>query len=1042
MNNEFRLFLNRIESNDELNEKEKSSLIIFLKSKLFSNVRVFNREEYADIEYILKDLNYDITKFEALLNLSKNVRNVIGNKGNRAFQLPKTEYVRAIYTVFKELDMDLIGYDKDFYIANVAMARTAYRIVMNDDVINGEIPFIDLTKIICDEYCNDYEKNRACCTVLKLLHRVDMGLKVFEGKYKEVVTSGEFLSMFENYTSLNNLHISDLIEEFYPIFENELFSLINNILKENEGEKVDTEYVFKCLTNIKQRREEFNRKKTQIVDGITKIDVDTQKKTEYVFSDLIESISSNKSIDKDVKENIINNINNVFNEYSRKQRVFVGNQLDVFFENCSSFINDLLLLNDKKNGIDELISDLVVKCKDFFIEYDSKKFKDIVDYIMENTDLSFDDLRGVGNKCASLFKDGDINKLKIIKDSLIEFNDYVNKTFEDNELIRDNIFESVLINNPELLLKNNNISDVLGFLKGEISLSDRGYHYRNLTLEKGFLSIDFYKKIIDDNCKILLNSSLERIINNLNYLEGKCGIWNINFKKFNFNENMIYFLLENNLCEVGTQSLDFLLEIFDGEDFKKVVELNPELLMMTRRDLEIIVKRCVLNENQDYGFYDLLSSELYYYNFNEFEGKSEKEIEQKPFKYIDLGLGVSREFDIEEILTSNVVGYNISNDVLNKYEDRRRKMKELDFLLLELEKDETIEGQLDSIIERIVKAYNEVYGAVPYMSYKNTVLDFINTKKDYYEYRINDDIEELEGKKAKRSIYASQKKDSILAIKRLDELVLSIKNEEIKADIIKYTNKIRDTYKIRSEYEENQLTEAIEDLEWNIKTFDREVEFLNYWLTVVGFDESLIVEYETINNKTFNIAELATHESEISISSEEELAMLLENQNVVVFSDSIDLNDIPNDKDFFDKVYKFLGDTDFSVRSKKFMQGIGLNKEFIEKLSIPRNGIWSRRENGTPVRVYFIPVYTKYFTCYYVTGVNYKDHAHLDGGCSSEDVYKRTIKKAKDIKEMVESLSIEAAIEFVKEANKKYEEKMQPIISKIERSAKKKNSKK
>ena len=103
-----------------------------------------------------------------------------------------------------------------------------------------------------------------------------------------------------------------------------------------------------------------------------------------------------------------------------------------------------------------------------------------------------------------------------------------------------------------------------------------------------------------------------------------------------------------------------------------------------------------------------------------------------------------------------------------------------------------------------------------------------------------------------------------------------------------------------------------------------------------------------------------------------------------------------------EKVNKFLGETDFSISSSSFMKNP--SSEYIEKYIDQRDGIFSRRESRTPVRVYFIPVKNKYFNCYYVINVNYKDHNHYDGGCSNDDVYNRRMQEVKKLEKMLKEI--------------------------------------
>ena len=124
------------------------------------------------------------------------------------------------------------------------------------------------------------------------------------------------------------------------------------------------------------------------------------------------------------------------------------------------------------------------------------------------------------------------------------------------------------------------------------------------------------------------------------------------------------------------------------------------------------------------------------------------------------------------------------------------------------------------------------------------------------------------------------------------------------------------------------------------------------------------------------------------------------------------------------------------------MKTNSFNKDFVEKLSDHRACIWSRRESRTPVRVYFIPIHTKYFTAYYVVHVNFKDHAHLDGGCSTDAVYNRRVMEANNYEAIINGLSAEELTRFIRETKEDYEIAMKPIVSKVESYNKKRNNKK
>ena len=1042
MHGEFKEFLQRIKNNNSIDLVTKNNLINYVSTCLFSNVRVFNQEEYLILYSILEDLKYDVAAFKKLLETTYKIRNVISAKKENNKTVPKVDYLLAIHRIFKELDMDIETYDNNYNIANTALARSAYKIIFGNELINNEISFIELTKNIYRKYKYNNNINKTVCTILKILHKIDKGFSELDNVYEKAVTSEEFYSMFESYENIEELYFSDIIKEYYPFFGNELFLLIKNAVNNVSYGRDNTDYVFKFLNNVKERREKFDRQKKRIIKNITKIDIDTGKNIEKVFLDLIESIKANKNINDNVSQNIIANIKNVFDEYQKKQTSFVENSLDNFFANCCYYLNNMIISasTNIEIGIEDLIGTLASECKDFFLEYDARKFKEIINYVIENTDLEIEDLKEVAKKCSNFFKDADINKLKSINSSLNEFKNYINKYFKDNTLIADNAFEKIIINNPEFLLKNNKIDEVIGFLKGEISLADVGYQYSNFSLKKDFLSYNFYEKLKKDNYRILFEANLGKLVNNLNYLDEKCDICEIDFKEFNFNEEMIYTVLNNDLYIDGTNVLIDIWDIFKGKDLKKLMENNPDLLMMSSDDLEIIIKRCILNENSDYGFYDLLASELYFYKVDEFKNKKEEELMNKSFKYIDLDIENFKDFDIEEILTSNYIKRKDLDTILNRYEERKQDEKKLDLILSKIEEEEPIDVfELNKYAETLIKTYNRLYGRVANLSFKNKAIDVISRKKDKLEYEISDDLDELEARKKQVSNCKTKKSDDDLVIARLNDLINSIKSEDTRDDVSKFLTKFKEQH--RSETEQSKALESIKILELKLQMLDREVEYLDYLLSIFNVKSSDVdVKYR--NKKSFTINNLVFERKETDRNSKNKIEDLLNGKNLIIFDNSVNLEDIPNDKNFIEKIYKFLGETEFSIQSQNFMEINSLNKNFVEKLADHRSGIWSRRESRTPVRVYFIPIYTKHFTSYYVINVNYKDHAHLDGGCTNDAVYKRRMEEAKNLEKKLNEMDYDELLEFITESKRAYDEKMKPIVTKMESSEKKRKGKK
>lgn len=1042
MVNEFRNFMQRIEYDDSIEERRKRRLLDYLKGNLFSNVRVFAFEEYLIIENILKDFEYDVYLFKKLLETTYKVRNVIGSKNNDNKVVPRSEYLYAVHTIFKELNMDLYGYDNNYALANIALARTAFKMVYDQGVLNNEISIIDLTKEIYNRYCSGYNVNRSVCTIFKYLHRIEKGFNELEEKYKNVLTSEEFYSMFEYFRELDDLHFSDIIKEYYPIFENELFVLIKNAVSNVTDEKITTDYVMKYLANIVTRREQFNAKKESVIREVEKIDVVTESNVVLSFSKLIETINNNNNIQVGVSKDIISNIKNIYESRANVQREFLSNEFDNFFANCTSYINDLVIPStSSKSGIDELIGLMVKNCKDFFIEYDSKKFKEIVDYILENTEISVQDLKVVGEKCAEFFKEADINKLKIINNSLKEFKEYVSKNFKETDFI-DNIFETILVNNPDLLLKDNKLPELLKFLKGDCSLKEYGYKYPDFRINKNFLTYKFFDKIKENNYKFLMESSLPRLMHNLNYLDEKCGMCDINFANFNFDEDMIYTLLSQDLYSTGSNVLMKIKDLFDEKDFKRIMELNSELFMITSSDLEVIIKRCLLNENSDYNFYDLLSCELYYYRSKDYRNLDEGQLMKRDFRYINLDINNSRLFDAEDIVTDGYILYENLESVMNKYNERQEKVRRLNTLLVELEKENNIDAfGLNRVVEEIFELYLEVYGNVPYATYKNRVIDVIASKKEKCEYELSDISEELDLKKETASVYEIEKRDSDYTIEQIKLLINSIDSEAVKKDLDRFLTNFKAERQVKSDKKKNSTIETIKEIELKVQLLDRQVENLNYLNSIMNRSELKDnIEESFISLKTFTINQLDSYVNEDNRNDEEKIMELLEGKNLILFSEGIDLSEIPNDRNFIEKVHKFLGDTDFSILSPSFMKNA--SGENVEKFIDQRDGILSRRESRTPVRVYFIPVKNKYFNCYYVIFVNYKDHGHYDGGCSNDDVYNRRMREVKAFERLLDELNYDELINFIEESKEKYDVVMKPIVDKIETNDKKRKGKK
>jgi len=1039
MANDFEKFIGQIENDSKIDAAKKEKLLIYLKETFRRKIRIYSSSDYENILNILLNLNYDVEVFDKLLSTSYFIKNSINAKnGSKYKSQPNVTYVETVYLLFSCLDNNFEDYNSYDYKNNVILARVIHKIINDGEFLNGEISILDLAKQIYNKYhSNSNNFNQDICKIFKTLTMIEKGLQECDNKEEVVFRSKELMELFEKDNGFENLYFIDIVKEFYPIFGNDLFVYIKNASYDCK-EKFDTNYVIKYLINIEEKREIFDKQKSKIVGEVSRIDVEVEKNVESTFVSFIKTIESNHNIDPSVSKSIVQNIRSIFARYLENQSAFVGEKLNDFFDNCTSYINNLVLPGSK-NGIDELVGELVSNCKDFFVEYDSKKFKEIVDYLIDNTDLTVGDLRELGNKCARFFKEADINKLKAINSSLQEFKKEINEKFGKSDLINSNIFDVVLKNNPELLL-NNKIDEVIDFVSGRKSLDDYGYKYRGFALNKDFLSYNFYKMMVEDNYKILFKSSMGRLIDNLNYLEEKCELYNIKYKEFNFNENTIYALLSKDLYSEGTNVIGEIKNLFNDSDFKKIIESNPELFMISSSDLEIIVKRCMFNENDGYPFHSLLASELYLYRVSDFKNKSSDDLLNKDFKFIDLGISASYEIDPMEIVTSSYIDDKETNNIWDTYNMRRAKAEVIDSLLDTLDSGNFVSpSKTTEIINKILNLYNEIYSKVPNVYLKNRLVDIASDRMETYEYQISDNNEKLEAKKALIPIYLSEKKDSDIIVERLNELIESVESQSLRRYVRKVLSKFKEERKRKSDEKYSETTEMILELEKTIFEMDREVENLNYFLSLIDSNSFIDGNYEEINS--FSINSLKIVEDDVT-DDKSKVESLLKGRNLIIFSNVVDLEDIPNDKDFVEKVYKFLGDTEFSIMSKEFMSKNTLDKDFVEKFVDHREEIWSRRENRTPVRVYFIPVHTKYFTCYYVVNVNYKDHNHLDGGCSSDEVYRRRVREAKALENKINSMSYNELLEYIKQTKESYNEVMEPIFSKMHAYEKKRKGKK
>jgi len=429
------------------------------------------------------------------------------------------------------------------------------------------------------------------------------------------------------------------------------------------------------------------------------------------------------------------------------------------------------------------------------------------------------------------------------------------------------------------------------------------------------------------------------------------------------------------------------------------------------------------------NFSDAVSTQSEYHE--DFQNKSEQELLNSNFKYVNLNIEGNGNFDVLEILTSGVIiDFMKTEEIWKKYQ-KRKSFSNIEAAVEDLKLDKIDFDEFYNKINEIVTAYFNLYRNVPNISLRNKIIDLVSSKLEQYQYIINDNNELLNSENSLLSIYKIEKEDSIKIKKEVSKLLKEIDSDVIKNDINKFLQHIETKRLKESEKKEREISEKIIEIKNSVEELDKMVNELNYLLLLFNKkekDHSIDNEFET--KKYFDIESL--NENKYAEKQEQELIdEILNGKNVVIFEESIYLSDIPNDKSFVDKINKFLGDGNFSITSQKFMKDNSMSGEFVEKYEDHRSKIWSRREDRTPVRVYFIPIYTKFFACYYVTGVNYKDDSHVDAGCKNDKVYNLRVKEAKIIEEKINSFnSIDEVIEFINQSKKDYEEVMKPIMMK------------
>lgn len=1012
--------IEKIKNDDDIVNKDE--LIDYISNHILQRVYILNEQESDNLIKIFKDYDCNLGKFSKLLDCGYWIRNAVVKTGKYRTR-PIVDFFVTVKNVFDTLDMDVETYNTRFTPGIIAMSKFIYSIKCTNGLINEEANCLDIAKKILTEYYIEEDNNKAASKVITILNKVNKGFREIEDKYTGVVTSEEFYSLFEVTDKIVGLYFSDIIKEFYPKFKNDLFICIKEFVESKNDEEIRTEDVIKYLRNLQETQINFESCKKDLKEEILKIDLSVKDNVEKAFKTLLDSVKYNDSISESVKKKIINNITEVFEEYSKKQDEFLDEQLQEFFNNCLEYVTSLVSnQNDENLNMNEVIAILLEKSKNAFVEYDAKKLKSIINFIMENTNISLEELKEVGQKCSNIFKDSDVEKLKSIKNSLISFKDHVNDKFGKGT-VDDNLFELILANNPEFLLRDNNIDEIIGLLTGEISFKMYGYNGEEVSLNEDFLSFDFYKRLMDDNYSLLFNGGLQSMASNLNYLSMVCKKSDINMKFLKINEDFLYSLLNDSLYQDGTDVVCGLKDVIGSDNVQFLLENNPQLLMLKKEHLNVIAKRSLLNCNESYDFYDLFLSELYRYKKSDFEDLSKAAT--RPFKYYDLGIDTGEfSFDVEEILTSGIIDDADISSLEKQYKQRTTKIKKLEKLLESVSKEKDFDENVNVNFKNTMNLYRELYSQVPNIELKNKLFLVLDIKKTKLEQKITDLDETIEEKEKVINAYNSEIQDGELINNELTSMLEKVNSVAVKSDINEIIKKLRTKRILENKKKIQEGVVFINETKKERDQLGKIIDMLNLSFCQIDFLDDDEIDREYVDKKSFCLNDAIKNKQE---NANDEIAL---KHNVVVFADSVNLQtkDLLDDRDCVDKLNKFLVDPKFSIRSISYMTDSSLNADGIEKYRDQREKLWSRRESRTPVRVYYIPVHTKYYTVYYVVNVQ-KDNVHMNGGMS-DSVYKHHVSESEKILEMVNGFTKEEAMAYIRKADANYDEKVKPITDK------------
>lgn len=1011
-------FIDNLILDDESIDKEKLRKVLY--SNLLHKIMVYNESDLNNLKSIIDENKDNLDYLDKLFSFCYIVKNAINAKNKDNFNLPSTEYLNTVYSFIKDIDLDINSYNAKNY-NNIICCRIVYhRLIGKREQLNNEISIIDLANMIYDKYFNNYTRNEKILSILKTLDNIDRGVSNLENKVDVLFTSKEFMDMFSCGIDISSLPLIDTIEEFYPALGNGLFVAMKSALVEGEQNDYDgnmINYVIRYLRSSVELKKLGVQKVESISEKIKEIDETVKTNISDNISDLIEYIDNN--LNKDIKDKVIEGIKDTSSLYSEIEDKYIRKELNNYLNQCSLMFKELYNQEKYKKVIKTCISN----CKDFMFECNSKNFKDIIDYLKDNADFSNDDIVNIANKCSDLFKAGSVEKLIEIKNTLDKFQKDVisyNKCFDSNF----SLFENIIKNKPELFLKDNDLKSVLSFIRGDIGVNSDKYSYSNFKIDKDFLSEKFYEDLLKDNAECLLTTSLDKIAYNLFYIDSSCSNIGINFRNFKINENFISMIIKSDFNEPNDYSFTKLGVIYDNDKLKFLFENNPYLFRMSKEDLNNIVIKCINNFNSDYRFIDLFNSELYFYNPNKFDSKNI----HVPI-YNCFSDKVSD--NVFELLTSGVFD---SLDIDKCYDDYEKRVKAIDRLKRLINNKLDIDVGYDEFInyyKKTLVAYNKLYAQVPCVSIKNKLKESILSVIDKYQYELSDLYEMIDSKEKLLSVYSKEEKDSKYVMEKLYDVLSKINSDVVIGDVSDFIEHLQNNRVSESLNNTKRILGELSFIRDEVKKTDKKVDCLNCLLNDISLNDNEIVEYE----KKDDLNTMSIEDS--SLVEDCSIEKYLDGKNVILFAKGLDLSESCSDINIANKVYKFLGDGSYSLLSKKFMDDNVSNTKLVEKYTGYRSKICSRRENRTPVRVYYIPIHTKYFNCYYVINYDYRTREHHDGGCPNESIYNTRINEAKELEKRINALSEEEIKKFIDISNKKYLEIMTPVLEKIQSSEKK-----